>query len=874
MKRVSLGALLLVVLSSGVLRAQGLQPFGQLGRSGAEDQVTVKLIADVKDVIPDRPFYLGVLFEIPKGYYTYYKSAGQIAQPTKVSFNVPEGFEVGPVEFPAPEVKYDDVGGKTMVSYVYKRNTVVMAKVTPPVKLRPGQKVTFSANVRYMYCLEKGSCFPAPPASPKLSLPVLPVASKPVPSDEERLFARARAKLPMSGLDSPHVRVSAHLRPAHLEPNGNATLVVTANIDDGFKIQQNRPPVKGLISTDLILNDVKGISKFPMPEYPKPVPANLKFFENKDLGAYKGKIQIKVPVTARKSLAGPTVTFSGILQYQACDESRCFPPEYATFSVTVPVSDKGTTAVPNPVGPVDGSTPAAGSAPDKNPVVASSTVPQIVQADEYANQIFDNIETDEDKQGSLALFILYAFLGGIILNVMPCVLPVIAIKVLGFVQQAGESRSRILLLNVMYSAGVISVFLILASLAVFLGIGWGGLFQKPEFNLVMAGIVFAMGLSLLGVFEIPVPGFLGSKAGGYHQEGPLGAFMTGIMATLLATPCSGPFLGTALGWSVRQPWIVTYAVWLSIGLGMSFPYLLCGIFPAAIKLLPKPGNWMITFKEFAGFFLMGTVIYIMSYIDPTYMLPLVVMMLGMAVGVWISESWSNVNSPLKRKIVVRGIAVATACTIGFIGFTSVRELAYQRNERDITRIVRTEKEKWMARLANVIKSDETISQEDKRELIAQLDEAEGPMAVATTKIEEAGHTNELPWQPFTENKLGVLLNEGKTVLVDFSADWCLTCKRNESVALNTQETRNLVKQLGVIPLYADYTDQSDEIKKWLEKFGSISVPLLVIFPGDRPTKPIVLHDLYSQDQILAKLKEAGASVGHVADPAQQTALLR
>ena len=135
---------------------------------------------------------------------------------------------------------------------------------------------------------------------------------------------------------------------------------------------------------------------------------------------------------------------------------------------------------------------------------------------------------------------MFAFLGGLILNVMPCVLPVIAIKVLSFVQQAGEDRGRIFLLNATYSLGVISVFMLLATLAAFFGTSWGGQFQSIEFLVAMSALVFVMGLSLLGVFEIPIPGFVGSSAGG-HQEGLGGAFMTGIFATILATPCSGPF---------------------------------------------------------------------------------------------------------------------------------------------------------------------------------------------------------------------------------------------------------------------------------------------------------------------------------------------
>lgn len=257
---------------------------------------------------------------------------------------------------------------------------------------------------------------------------------------------------------------------------------------------------------------------------------------------------------------------------------------------------------------------------------------------------------------------------------MPCVLPVIAIKVLSFVQQAGESRSRILLLNLTYSLGVIAVFLLLASLAIlpnvvdlswfFAKLGmdaskldrWGGLFQMTGFQVAMSCLVFAMGLSLLGVFEIPVPGMIGSAAGHQHQEGPLGAFLTGIFATLLATPCSGPFLGVTLGWSVKQPAHITYLVWSVMGLGMASPYVLLGFFPGWVKFLPRPGNWMVTFKEVCGFILMGTVIFLMSSLKANWILPLLILLLAIGFSLWMIGHLYTINSPGRRRWTVRTFA--------------------------------------------------------------------------------------------------------------------------------------------------------------------------------------------------------------------------
>jgi thiol:disulfide interchange protein len=392
---------------------------------------------------------------------------------------------------------------------------------------------------------------------------------------------------------------------------------------------------------------------------------------------------------------------------------------------------------------------------------------------------------------------------------MPCVLPVLAIKVLSFVQQAGESRSRIFMLNVAYTAGVLAVFLTLATLAVgtrlgltFIGdFSWGGLFQQTGFNLVMACVVFAMGLSLLGVFEIPVPGMVGSAAGGQHREGFLGAFLTGIFATLLATPCLGPFLGTAIFWSLRQPTHDVYLAWGVMGLGMAAPYLALGLFPQFIKWLPKPGTWMVRFKEFSGFVLLASVIFIVSYTDKKYTIPALVMLLGVALALWMIGNLYDFNSHIRHKTTVRISALVLAAFICWIGF----ELAGESKHR-------------------------------------------------------------LPWEPFSESRLTALMKENKTVLVDFTADWCLTCQSNERFALNTKETEEFVKRNGIVPLLADFTNQSDEIKKWLDKFKQAGVPLTVILPAGRQTEPIVLRSVYSQGTLLEKLKEA--SQLHVSPNAQ------
>ncbi len=415
---------------------------------------------------------------------------------------------------------------------------------------------------------------------------------------------------------------------------------------------------------------------------------------------------------------------------------------------------------------------------------------------------FDYNLEETEVASSLGYNLLLAFIGGIIMNVMPCVLPVIAIKVLSFVQQAGESRSRIFALNGVYSLGVIAVFIGLATLAAFLKIGMGELFQSDQFNVVMASVVFVMGLSLLGVFEFQMPGVLGS-AGGTHREGLLGAFLTGMLATLLATPCIGPFVGPVLAWTINQETSVIYLIWTVMGVGMASPYLLLGAFPSLIGWVPRPGIWMLQFKQFCGFVLMATVLFVLTSISPDMLLPTLVMMLGMALGLWMTGSMYDHSTPTNQKWKVR--IAALIVSVPLVGYGAVQHFGLNQ-------------------------------------IVVVLQKVFG--------------SEELPWvkAKFSEARMIALRKAGTPMLVDFTADWCTTCKGNELWALNTKKTAAFVKEHNVVCLKADFTDDSPEIKSLLARFGASGVPLTVIFPPGYDNKGTKLDGVFSQSALLNKME--------------------
>jgi len=362
-------------------------------------------------------------------------------------------------------------------------------------------------------------------------------------------------------------------------------------------------------------------------------------------------------------------------------------------------------------------------------------------------------------------------------------------------KQGGQSRSRVILLNLIYSAGMMAVFLVLATLAVTLHSGWGQHFGSAAFNISLSALVFAMALSFLGVWEIPIPGFVGSGAAAEaaSREGVWGAFAKGVVTTVIATPCSGPYLGTIFGFTIDKPAYITYLIFVAVGLGMASPYLLIGAFPRLVKLLPKPGAWMDTFKQMMGFVLLGTVVFLFTSLKPEYFIPTFALLIGIWAGCW----W-----------------------IGRMPFTLARG----------------------------------------RRLLGWLEGAAFAAVVgsaAFTFLIPGEHL--LQWQPFTRPMLSEFTGQGKTVLVEFTANWCPTCKWNMAHAIDTDEVRRLVEENGVVPLLADWSDGSEEVHDMLRSLQSESIPLLAIFPAGKPNQPIVLRDLVSQRQVLEALKNAGPS---------------
>jgi suppressor for copper-sensitivity B len=585
-----------------------------------------------------------------------------------------------------------------------------------------------------------------------------------------------------------HATLRGQLEPQTATPGSTVQLLLTAEPAAGWHVYELAVRDTGELGykpTLIVLTDTSGFQFQPAKASGKATVVNSEIPGAGSLRYHPDPITWSMAIRIPKDSKPGAYPIAGIIGYQTCQDTQCDPPRAARFEGMLNVGPAKRTGE----APLTFSDAKYGEAAQ----LASARVANAEPAEAPAPLASDAM--------SLPLIILSSLIGGLILNFMPCVLPVIGLKILSFAEQAGRSRGQILALNLWYSLGLLSVFLVLATLAtaVNLGLreqnlGWGEQFTSTSFNVVMVAVVFVMALSFLDVWEIPIPGFVGSGAAAEAaaREGAAGAFAKGALTTVLATPCSGPLLGPVFAFTLNQPPPITYLIFSCVALGMASPYLLIGAFPRLIRFLPKPGAWMDTFKQMMGFVMLGTIVFLFTFINHNYLVPTFAMMVGLWAGCWWIGRTSLVET-FGRKMKAWSQGAVFAALIAWFAFT------------------------WLV-----------------------------------------PHGSIIPWKSFSQPELVKLTGEGKTVLVDFTADWCWTCKLNLRLAIETNEVKDLIAQNQVVPLLADWTDGSPEIKKMLESLDSASIPFLAIFPADGRA-PLVLRDLISKQQLLEKLKEAGPS---------------
>ena len=433
---------------------------------------------------------------------------------------------------------------------------------------------------------------------------------------------------------------------------------------------------------------------------------------------------------------------------------------------------------------------------EKNKIATNSLELQIPQKKPNTKKI------KMEKEENLIYMLLLAFLGGMILNLMPCVLPVLSIKMLSIVNSAHHERKHIMKCGFIYVAGILISFTVLASVVVLLKhtgevVGWGFQFQNPYFVFFLMLLIWAFALSLFEVFTIHLPGMqTASKAS--SKKGMIGTFMSGVFAVLLATPCSAPLLGTAVAFALRHSAPVIYIIMLTVGIGLAFPFIVLAFCPKGImKIIPKPGNWMNIFSEIMGFMLVATAVFLCRslffIVDEHQFINALWFMVIFSFALWLYGKTAKTTTSSRKQ----WIALASACTIALWGFTTLIDFSFHPQH--------------------------------KRSISASA-----------------------LWQPFSPKLLQEAREQNKPVFIDFYAEWCVTCKANEALILHTKDIEEAFKKKNVILMQGDFTRKDPIIFKWLQKYKKAGVPLYLLFiPTEK--KAIVFPELITKKMILKAL---------------------
>jgi thiol:disulfide interchange protein len=601
-----------------------------------------------------------------------------------------------------------------------------------------------------------------------------------------------------------------------------ARIAAVVDVEPGWHIQSHTPTFDYLIPTELTVEVPAGWRAAQI-EYPPHQMWTAQFEPDAPLAVYQGRVRILATVAVPADWKEGAAGIGAKLRYQACDERQCLPPRDATASLVLTIGDDGEPANEDLFGGSSaGAPPAAGggssaastaldtgarsngAAAPRDATHGSGAAPSTSRAPN-ARVASSGAIGWSDLFGKLLLGVL----GGLILNAMPCVLPVLSLKLAGILQHAGGDRRAIARGGLATSAGIVTSFVALALLAIGVRaagglVGWGVQFQNPAFVVFLLLVVVLFCLNLWGVFEVPLPRFLSQFGGGGH-DGVLGHFVTGLFATLMATPCSAPFLGTAVGFGLSQSAGVILAVFVAIGIGMALPYLFMAAVPGSVARLPRPGAWMLQLKVVLGFLLAGAAVWLLyvlsAQVSPERLAAIEVGLLVLSLLVWLGGSPESTRAT--RTIGRAGALIAIAGTI----FLAARAT---------------------------------------------------PVAIAVARPPEQGGA--IDWTTFDRGRAESLARDGRLVFVDVTADWCFTCKANERLILDTSEVTDAFVRHQVIAMRADWTNQNEAIARFLADFGRYSIPFYLLYrPG---AEPHLFSELLTKRDVLRVLDESAGREAH------------
>ena len=702
------------------------------------EHTQAELLAELSSIQPGQPFTLGLNLVPDPGWHTYWINPGDAGKPAQMKWDAPEALEFSELAFPAPGF----VPFMGMMSYGYNEPTLLLVDVvqTAPVA---EDVLMIKARASWLVCDDK-VCIPER-ANLALEIPVADEPYAPAESEDWRAtaFAEARALVPQP-------------------------------VDWSAMFHEDGDDVVFELTTPLSLEDAASLYLFPEAESMIDHTASQQF----DIG--RDGVRVTVPAGRRVARYEDTDLVLSVAMDGA--------PRQA-FNVSAQRTERSSQEGSEPVAslsvaPGGGGTSGSGG-------------------DGYAAGDGGGSPAASDTVGRFSLTaywqaVAFAVLGGLILNLMPCVLPILSLKALGVAQMASEKPAAARSSGLQYLAGVLVSFLIFAAVIIALRqagaiVGWAFHMQNPLVVAILALVMVAVGLNLLGVFEVNLgAGALGSRAGG----GAAGEFFTGVLAVLVATPCTAPFMAPALGYAMVQPPAVTVGVFLALGLGFALPYCLVALLPDARRLLPRPGPWMESFRQALAFPMLATAIWLY----------------------WVLGNQAGVNALI--------LALISALCLGLGAFGWKRAAG-----QSVSLPWRTAS---VVGLAAVMVSLWAIPR------IAVAPGGASPMAGEIA---------------YSEAALDELRAEQTAVFAYFTADWCITCKVNEQVALNSDAVKNFFSREGIQVMVGDWTSEDPQITEVLKRHGRAGVPLYLYFaPGE--SEVLVLPQLLTPNLVIEAIEAA------------------
>lgn len=771
-------ALALAALPGASLRAEPVRV----------DTIEAELLADSAAVVPGATLRLGLLLRHDPEWHTYWRNPGDSGLPTQFEPIMPDGFEAGPIQWPWPE----RVLIPPLANFGYEHDVLLVREVRVPETV-DGATVRFETLAQWLVCREV--CVPG---EARLSL-ALPVAGAAGPSAAAPLFDAAQRRLPSA--EAVAVRFGERELSLHV-PAGAAGPATNRLEYFPFREQltvaagdQRMTPVPGggwRLDVPLAESDVQALQS----------------------GDAAGVVVID---ESRAIEVRPQAADAGAAFLAAAGPGRVVQGRVAPFMLARQDPAAGLLAA---AGAARGGGASVLAASDAAATDGRSAGAAPGPAAATRNPAGPGPIPDGTGFGpALLLNLLFAAIGGLILNLMPCVFPVIGLKILGFAGHGGMGsdgrldpgqRSAVRSGSMWFAGGVVVSFWALAGLLLVLrglgeSIGWGFQLQSPGFVAAMALLFVAIGLNFSGLFEFgaqatrlggAIPASAGANRGG--------AFASGVLAVLVATPCTAPFMGSAIGFTLAQPAVSTLAIFTALGLGMALPYILLGLFPGWLRLLPRPGRWMETFKQLLAFPMFAAAAWLAWVLerqaggDAVFALLLGAVVLACGLWLWGRQVQGRTGSGRWVQGAIAAFMVLAGLGLAWPGADPGRDA-----------------------------------------VVADA----GP---AASRV--AGD-----WQAWSQPLVASALAAGRPVFVDFTAAWCVSCQVNKKLVLESAAVREAFERQDVLRLRADWTQRDPAITAELSRHGRNSVPLYLFYPAGEGV-PRILPELLTTGLVVGALE--------------------